>query len=333
MGQQVLGELPQIVVTRAVPGDGDQRRQDLASRRDLQSPAPEQAEIRVPERGLGQATGQPGSFLICQSAETSDVPLIFRSGEELKLPELHRLKAAGRRERRAELQEVLRRHRLQHVDLADQQPLDDVHAAQQLPGPPRLPCRHRVAGGAQLVQQLLEPELVRLVHGDEQQLVMGRRIDLRYLLCQQLRQPEVAAVGQQAALLAEAAVRHAAGPARWRGHACSAGAKKASTSGWASASGSAASASGVPSRIFLTGTSSFLPDSVRGMPGTWWISSGTWRGDSWLRSSARIRAVRSSSSSQPSAGTTYKMRRPSRPSCPVSTTRLSATSGSRSTTR
>ena len=38
-----------------------------------------------------------------------------------------------------------------------------------------------------------------------------------------------------------------------------------------------------PRRIRLTGASSFLPVSVRGIPGTTTISSGTWRGDSWLR--------------------------------------------------
>ncbi len=67
---------------------------------------------------------------------------------------------------------------------------------------------------AELVQQLLEPEFVRLVDGDEQQLVMSRRIGLRHLLGEQLRQPEVTAVGQPAALFAETAVRRRPGPAR-----------------------------------------------------------------------------------------------------------------------
>src|ERR1700730_8222546 len=55
------------------------------------------------------------------------------------------------------------------------------------------------------------------------------------------------------------------------------------TSGLTRAFWSAARSGSVPSRILRTGTSSFFPDSVRGMPGTWWISSGTWRGESWDR--------------------------------------------------
>ncbi len=70
-----------------------------------------------------------------------------------------------------------------------------MRPAEQLPGPPRLVRHHRVACRAELVQQLLEPELVRLVDGDEQQLVMSRRIGLRDLLSEQLGQPEVTAVG------------------------------------------------------------------------------------------------------------------------------------------
>src|SRR5262249_47395338 len=175
---------------------------------------------------------------------------------------------------------------------------------QQLPGPPGLARRHRVPGRGQLVQQLLEPELVGLVHGDEQQLVVGGRDHLGHLLGQQLRQPQVAAVGQPTALLAEAAAGDCAVPAGRRGHRPAPGTKDSSTSGLASASGSAASATGVPSRIFLTGTSSFLPDSVLGMPGTWWISSGTCRGDSPERSPDLIRPARSSSSWLPAAGTT-----------------------------
>src|ERR1700722_4594394 len=53
------------------------------------------------------------------------------------------------------------------------------------------------------------------------------------------------------------------------------------------------------------------------MPGTWWISSGTCRGESWDRSAERSRPARSSSSSPPAAGTTYKISRPSARSQPA----------------
>lgn len=105
------------------------------------------------------------------------------------------------------------------------------------------------------------------------------------------------------------------------------------TSGSASESRLAARSTGVPCRILRTGTSSFLPDSVRGMPGTSLISSGTCRGDSADRIRRRSSPTSSSVSSAPSAGWTYRMRRPSCPSRPVSMTRLSAISGNASTTR
>ena len=86
----------------------------------------------------------------------------------------------------------------------DEQALDGVHPPQQVPRPPGLPRRHRVAGGLQLVEHLLEPQLVHLVHGDEQQLVVRRRVGAAGLQRQQLSQPQVAAVGEPTALLAEA---------------------------------------------------------------------------------------------------------------------------------
>ena len=51
----------------------------------------------------------------------------------------------------------------------------------------------------------------------------------------------------------------------------------------------------------LTGTSIFLPLSVRGIAGTATISSGTWRGESCARIAVLIRAFSASSSSTPSA--------------------------------
>src|SRR6266702_1539595 len=119
---------------------------------------------------------------------------------------------------------------------------------------------------------------------------------------QQFRQPQVAAVGEPPALLAEAAPG-APCPGARRPPPVAHFANHASTSGLARASASAASATGVPSRILRTGTSSFFPDRVRGMPGTWWISSGTCRGDSAARSAVLIRPASSSSRSWPSART------------------------------
>ena len=100
-------------------------------------------------------------------------------------------------------QEVLRRHGVDHVDLGDQDPLDGVAALQPYPGQVGLAGQHPVPGVGELGQQQLEPQLVDLVDGDEQQLVVGRRVRLGHLLRQQLRHAQVAAVREQPALLAE----------------------------------------------------------------------------------------------------------------------------------
>ena len=67
-------------------------------------------------------------------------------------------------------------------------------------------------------------------------------------------------------------------------------------SGSASESRLRAASVGSPERIRLTGTSSTLPDSVRGTAGTARTSSGTCRGEQSSRIRVRIRATRSSSS-------------------------------------
>ena len=65
--------------------------------------------------------------------------------------------------------------------------------------------------------------------------------------------------------------------------------------GSTSASRLATSAARTPSRIRLTGSSSFFPVSVRGIAGTTSTESGMWRGESDARSAAAMRARSSSS--------------------------------------
>ena len=74
-------------------------------------------------------------------------------------------------------------------------------------GPRRRRRQHRVADRGGLVQELLEPELVDLVDGDEQQLVVSRGLRLEPLGGQQPVQLQVAAVGEPGALLAELDLR------------------------------------------------------------------------------------------------------------------------------
>ena len=96
-------------------------------------------------------------------------------------------------------------------------------ALQAHPGQVVLAGQHPVAGVAELVQQQLEPQLVDLVDGDEQQLVVGRRVGHRDLLVEQLGHAQVAAVGQPAALLAEPPVP---GPRRGLARSAAAGKRR-----------------------------------------------------------------------------------------------------------
>ncbi len=153
--------------------------------------------------GSSSRSPQPLLLRLGEPPEPVDVRRVLGAGQELQLAELHRLEAARRRQPLPELQEVLRGHRLQHVDLVHQHPLDHVHPLQQVLGPPQPAIRHRVPRGGRLVEELLEPQLVDLVDGDEEQLVVRRRVGLEVLGVEQLRQPQVAAVGQLRPLLAE----------------------------------------------------------------------------------------------------------------------------------
>ena len=163
---------------------------------------------RRPTASARPAGAQPLPLVVGQAPEPLDVRRVLGAGEELQLAELHGLEAARRGEPLAELQEVLRRHRLQHVDLLRPAPARSRAPGRAGAGPTtgcRRSARPSIASRAvvDLVQQLLEPQLVDLVDGDEQQLVVRRRVGLEVLGVEQLRQPQVAAVGQLGALLAE----------------------------------------------------------------------------------------------------------------------------------
>ena len=90
---------------------------------------------------------------------------------------------------------------------------------------------------------------------------------------------------------------------------------------------------GCPSKIFLTGTSSFLPEIVRGTSGIANTSFGTCRAESWLRIASSRCRLRSSVYSASLLVTTNKAIYDSRPRYSRSMTSESATSSKPSTTR
>ncbi len=93
--------------------------------------------------------------------------------------ELQALESRRRHQQVAELEEIERRHGLQHVELADEQLPDFPDAGQCMDDAPDVALLDMLAGEQALDlvefdQDLLEPQLVGLVDDDEQHLVMRR---------------------------------------------------------------------------------------------------------------------------------------------------------------
>src|SRR5258708_4889459 len=152
------------------------------------------------QRGVVEPLPQP-SRLLGGRLQAGEIFGFLQAGQELDLTELHRLEAAGRRKLRAKSEEILRRHRLQDIDLLDEKLFDDVDALQVVERKEHVVGIDSVARGLQLEEHDLEPQLVDLVGDDEKQLVMlGAQPVLKL---EELRHLEVCAVGELAALFPE----------------------------------------------------------------------------------------------------------------------------------
>src|SRR5439155_12894261 len=83
----------------------------------------------VPQGRLAEASLQAVAF-VRGLAQVAQQARLLQARQELDLAELHRLEATGGGEVVPELQEVLRGHRLDDVDLLDHHLLDGVDALQ-----------------------------------------------------------------------------------------------------------------------------------------------------------------------------------------------------------
>ena len=91
---------------------------------------------------------------------------------ELERAELVGLEATARLEPVAEGEELERRHRLEDVELGDEHLEDGEHALERVTNADVIARLEQRLEPVELVQDLLEPELVDLVHHDEQRLVV-----------------------------------------------------------------------------------------------------------------------------------------------------------------
>jgi hypothetical protein len=83
------------------------------------------------------------------------------------------------------------------VYLCDEQLLDLDDARERPRGRGRTVFAHRIRGGVQLVENLLEPQLVRLMDGDEEQLVVVRRVGQASLQPDQVAHAQVLVVRER----------------------------------------------------------------------------------------------------------------------------------------
>ena len=120
---------------------------------------------------------------------------LAQPGRGLDRAELHALRSARPSEVAPELREVLRRERLEGGELRRHDSHERVDASHAEERELRFLLLERVDQSVELVEDLLEPQLARLMHDDEEQLVrvLGRRA--RALQREQLVEREIRPVG------------------------------------------------------------------------------------------------------------------------------------------
>jgi hypothetical protein len=162
--------------------------------RGVQAAAREQREELLAERGRVHARAESfrRELVVAEGAQDG---VVLEARGELDLAELHGLEAARGVELVAEAEEVDRRHRLEDVYLRDEQLLYLGDAADGARRDGRAVFAHGAGRGVYLVEHLLEPELVRLVDGDEEQLVVVRRVGQALLQPDQLGHAQVLVIG------------------------------------------------------------------------------------------------------------------------------------------
>ncbi len=166
----------------------------IEERRARQPGVEQRQDGRAPARRREPlAIGDRKAFLDRLAVEW-DARALGQAEPRLDQPELQRLEAGSREQVVAEIEEIRRRHGLQHIELRHQQLEDLVDAGQRMDD-----ARHRAVidrigreiplDAVEFMQDLPEPQLVSLVHDDEQHLVVHRRPVLGALRRLQGQQP------------------------------------------------------------------------------------------------------------------------------------------------
>jgi hypothetical protein len=148
---------------------------------------------RIPDRGPLEALMEPAARgIVLRIVRHSGRALLAE--RKLEGAELKRLETTAGLEAIAEREELERRHRLEDVELRDEYLQDGEHALQRVAHARGIVRVEQRLQPVQLVQDLLEPQLVYLVHHDEQRLIVLACFRDRRLQLEQLSQPQVAGV-------------------------------------------------------------------------------------------------------------------------------------------
>jgi hypothetical protein len=126
----------------------------------------------------GLAVGAAEGLLVAALAAERDARRVLEAEDDLDLAHLRRLEAARGDEAIAEAEVVARGERLHHLEVVGRLLEDGDDALERPRRGGELDVGHRVlaehgAGRGELAQDELEPELVDLVHDDEERLVVA----------------------------------------------------------------------------------------------------------------------------------------------------------------
>src|SRR5436190_9123723 len=154
------------------------------------------AKESVPERRFAEPAFQRGAGA-ARFRKALDRALRLQPEQELDLPELVRLKAAGRVQPLAKTEELERRHGLEDIELRHHHLENGENALERVLRAVRLVALEQPADAIEFVQQLLEPQLVDLVNDDEQHLVVLRSGRARLLQRQELVDLQVTRVSER----------------------------------------------------------------------------------------------------------------------------------------
>jgi hypothetical protein len=121
---------------------------------------------------------------------------ILRARDEFEFSELHRLKTARRIEFIAKFEKPDLRHRFENMNLRNDHFFNRRDGFQRMIGAEFPPFPHPSYARVDLVQNLLEPELIRLMNDDKKKFVVAGRLGQSFLQIDQFGNFQIFIIGK-----------------------------------------------------------------------------------------------------------------------------------------